>query len=126
MWTDEKIKTLRNLWGRGASMGQLAKTLDMSRSAIAGKIHRLGLKRGTSSNPIGRRGGRDLDKIARRDAMRHSGWTAVEIARAEGIAPESMSVYAARYGLTKQLNIRNLGSRLSKANRAKKIEALGL
>jgi GcrA cell cycle regulator len=43
-WTDERIETLRRLWAEGLSASQIASTLGgVSRNAVIGKIHRLGL-----------------------------------------------------------------------------------
>jgi len=43
-WTDERIETLRRLWAEGLSASQIATALGgVSRNAVIGKIHRLGL-----------------------------------------------------------------------------------
>ncbi len=43
-WTDAKIATLRILWARGESATFIAETFgDMTRNAVIGKVHRLGL-----------------------------------------------------------------------------------
>lgn len=44
-WTDERIDTLRKLWLAGSSASQIAKQLSdgMTRNAVIGKVHRLGL-----------------------------------------------------------------------------------
>ncbi|XWN32215.1 MAG: GcrA family cell cycle regulator [Devosia sp.] len=43
-WTDERIELLRKLWADGLSASQIAGTLgDVTRNAVIGKIHRLGL-----------------------------------------------------------------------------------
>ena len=43
-WTDERIEQLRRLWAEGHSASQIAGTLGgVSRNAVIGKIHRLGL-----------------------------------------------------------------------------------
>lgn len=44
-WTDERIETLRRLWEKGLTASQIAEKLgDVSRNAVIGKAHRLGLK----------------------------------------------------------------------------------
>ena len=44
-WTDERIDTLRNLWEKGLTASQIAESLGgVSRNAVIGKAHRLGLK----------------------------------------------------------------------------------
>jgi GcrA cell cycle regulator len=43
-WTEERIETLRRLWAEGLSASQIASALGgVSRNAVIGKIHRLGL-----------------------------------------------------------------------------------
>jgi len=44
-WTDERIDTLRRLWEQGITASQIAETLGgVSRNAVIGKAHRLGLQ----------------------------------------------------------------------------------
>ena len=44
-WTDERIETLKTMWAEGATASQIAEKLgDVSRNAVIGKAHRLGLK----------------------------------------------------------------------------------
>ncbi len=44
-WTDERIETLRQLWEKGLTASQIAEQLGgVSRNAVIGKAHRLGLK----------------------------------------------------------------------------------
>lgn len=43
-WTDERIDMLRQLWGSGRSASEIAEILgNVSRNAVIGKAHRLGL-----------------------------------------------------------------------------------
>lgn len=44
-WTDERVETLRKLWLEGLSATQIANALScgVTRSAVIGKLHRLGL-----------------------------------------------------------------------------------
>lgn len=44
-WTDERIATLKRMWGEGATRSQIAAALGggISRNAVIGKAHRLGL-----------------------------------------------------------------------------------
>ena len=43
-WTDERIKELRQLWSEGQSASKIAEKLGgVTRNAVIGKIHRLGL-----------------------------------------------------------------------------------
>ena len=44
-WTDERIDKLKSLWGQGLTASQIADELGgVSRNAVIGKAHRLGLK----------------------------------------------------------------------------------
>ncbi len=45
-WTDERIEILRTLWDRGMSASQISEQLggNITRNAVIGKAHRLGLK----------------------------------------------------------------------------------
>ncbi|RAI03165.1 GcrA cell cycle regulator [Acuticoccus sediminis] len=43
-WTDERIEVLRKMWAEGMSASQIASSLGgVTRNAVIGKIHRLGL-----------------------------------------------------------------------------------
>lgn len=43
-WTDERVEILTRLWAEGKSASQIAEILgDVSRNAVIGKAHRLGL-----------------------------------------------------------------------------------
>ena len=50
-WTDERVEKLKQLWADGLSASQIARTLgDVTRNAVIGKVHRLGLSgRATTS-----------------------------------------------------------------------------
>ena len=43
-WTDEKIAELKRLWLEGKSTGEIGKIIGMSKNAVVGKAHRLGLE----------------------------------------------------------------------------------
>ena len=44
-WTDERIDQLRSMWEKGLTASQIADELGgVSRNAVIGKAHRLGLK----------------------------------------------------------------------------------
>lgn len=52
-WTDERVETLKKMWGEGQSASQIAKELGgVTRNAVIGKVHRLGLsnRTGTAGN----------------------------------------------------------------------------
>jgi GcrA cell cycle regulator len=44
MWNDEKIGKLKKLWQEGLTTGEIGKRLGVSKNAVVGKAHRLGLK----------------------------------------------------------------------------------
>lgn len=50
-WTDERVELLKKMWTEGQSASQIAKELGgVTRNAVIGKVHRLGLSgRATSS-----------------------------------------------------------------------------
>ena len=49
-WTDERVELLKKLWGEGQSANQIAKELGgVTRNAVIGKVHRLGLSNRASS-----------------------------------------------------------------------------
>lgn len=48
-WTDERVETLKKMWGEGRSASQIAKELGgVTRNAVIGKVHRLGLSNRSS------------------------------------------------------------------------------
>ncbi|WP_371833230.1 GcrA family cell cycle regulator, partial [Ferrovibrio sp.] len=48
VWTDEKVKLLVQLWDSGQSITQIGKALGMTRNAVVGKAHRIGLAKRAS------------------------------------------------------------------------------
>ena len=43
-WTDDRVELLKKMWGEGQSASQIAKELGgVTRNAVIGKVHRLGL-----------------------------------------------------------------------------------
>ena len=43
-WTDDRIETLKKMWAEGLSASQIARALgEVTRNAVIGKVHRLGL-----------------------------------------------------------------------------------
>ncbi len=54
-WTDERVEVLKKLWLEGLSASQIAKQLGggVTRNAVIGKVHRLGLSgRAAPSQPV--------------------------------------------------------------------------
>jgi len=44
VWSDERIEQLKALWAEGLTTGEIGKRLGVSKNAVVGKAHRLGLK----------------------------------------------------------------------------------
>lgn len=44
VWTDERIEELKALWAEGLTTGEIGKRLGVSKNAVVGKAHRLGLQ----------------------------------------------------------------------------------
>ena len=55
-WTEDRVETLKKLWTEGHSASQIANQLGgVTRNAVIGKVHRLGLSgRATPSRPVKR------------------------------------------------------------------------
>ncbi len=68
-WTDERVETLKRLWQEGLSASQIAAELGgVTRNAVIGKVHRLGLSgRGQPTTTIKRqRRAEQPPQVARR------------------------------------------------------------
>ncbi|ETX16054.1 GcrA cell cycle regulator [Roseivivax halodurans JCM 10272] len=51
-WTDERVEMLKKMWSEGQSASQIAKELGgVTRNAVIGKVHRLGLSNRTGGEP---------------------------------------------------------------------------
>ncbi len=51
-WTDDRVETLKKMWGEGNSASQIAKELGgVTRNAVIGKVHRLGLSSRNQGKP---------------------------------------------------------------------------
>ena len=52
-WTDERVELLKKMWSEGQSASQIAKELGgVTRNAVIGKVHRLGLSNRTGAAPV--------------------------------------------------------------------------
>lgn len=90
-WTDERVTMLRELWAKGLSASQIAVQLGgVTRNAVIGKAHRLGLESRPSpirGNGTGsRRRNRAIDRAAEAKALR--GTMADEEIGGEKIVPD--------------------------------------
>jgi len=53
-WTDDRVEILKKMWGEGQSASQIAKELGgVTRNAVIGKVHRLGLSNRTRAKGQG-------------------------------------------------------------------------
>jgi GcrA cell cycle regulator len=68
-WTIERVDQLRRYVEAGFSCGQIAGEIGLSRNAVIGKIHRLGLWRGTDSTPRARTQRRRPAVLSQRRAL---------------------------------------------------------
>jgi len=59
-WTEEAINQLRQMWAEGKSTGEIGKILGVSKNAVVGKAHRLGLE--SRPSPIKRCGNAEVGK----------------------------------------------------------------
>jgi GcrA cell cycle regulator len=51
-WTDDRVEMLKKMWSEGQSASQIAKELGgVTRNAVIGKVHRLGLSNRTAAAP---------------------------------------------------------------------------
>ncbi len=61
-WTSELVADLVRLWEEGASTAEIGRRLGISKNAVVGKAHRLGLP--ARPSPIRRRSGTRAKKIS--------------------------------------------------------------
>ncbi|SFR17948.1 GcrA family cell cycle regulator [Poseidonocella sedimentorum] len=62
-WTDERVELLKKMWGEGQSASQIAKELGgVTRNAVIGKVHRLGLSNRTSGASPAAKPAKEADK----------------------------------------------------------------
>ena len=63
-WTDERVEQLTKLWGEGLSASQIAKELGgVTRNAVIGKVHRLGLSGRAKPSNAGSRPRKAVDAV---------------------------------------------------------------
>ena len=82
-WTEERLATLRILWNEGLSISQIGQKLGVTRNAVAGKAHRLGLPKrqspisvsGTPSRNKAKKNEEDGSDLPLRLALRKISWS---------------------------------------------------
>ncbi len=62
-WTPELIKELKKLWKKGLTTGEIGRAIGMSKNAVVGKAHRLGLE--SRPSPIKREDEQPKSKVQR-------------------------------------------------------------
>lgn len=67
-WTDDRVEKLRELWDKGLSASQIAKELaeGVTRNAVIGKAHRMGLA--SRPSPVKTDPAKKAQKLAERNA----------------------------------------------------------
>ena len=64
-WTDERVETLKKMWAEGQSASQIAKELGgVTRNAVIGKVHRLGLSNRVSPGTVAEDDGEEAPAVA--------------------------------------------------------------
>jgi len=95
-WTDERVETLKKLWADGHSASQIAAELGgITRNAVIGKVHRLGLSgraKSPSSAPARPRKPRTASHMLRVSRSSMRGNTALAHAYELEIEPEAEPV----------------------------------
>lgn len=85
-WTEERVETLKKLWSDGLSASQIAAELcHVSRNAVIGKVHRLGLS--GRATTVSRRHGERRPRPARAVTMAKLRAASAPVAGALALAP---------------------------------------
>ena len=82
-WTEERLEELKILWNEGLSISQIGQRLGVTRNAVAGKAHRLGLPKrqspisvsGTPSRNKAKKNEEDGSDLPLRLALRKISWS---------------------------------------------------
>lgn len=85
-WTDARIAELERLWGEGKSASEIAGLMGLTRNAIIGKAHRMGLdsRRDGMTRPWSPA---RLDHLA---SLAEAGWSSRQIAREMGVSSSTV------------------------------------
>jgi GcrA cell cycle regulator len=116
-WTEERVELLRRLWMEGLSASRIAAELGgVTRNAVIGKIHRLGLSgRGQPTSSIKRQRRPRMAPTARRPRQPMSiGNTALKADPYALLAPEREPAEAVVVPIAKRLTIEKLTERTCK------------
>ncbi|MBZ8133854.1 GcrA family cell cycle regulator [Afifella sp. IM 167] len=115
-WTDERVDLLKKLWQEGLSASQIAGELGgVTRNAVIGKIHRLGLSgRGQPTSTIKRsRRARTAPAVRQRRTVT-IGATALQAEEEIEIAAEVRPTHSVVVPISKRLSIEKLTERTCK------------
>ena len=81
-WTEERLETLKILWNDGLSISQIGQKLGVTRNAVAGKAHRIGLPKRQSPISVSGAPARkkvkkveELSELPLRLALRKISWS---------------------------------------------------
>ena len=89
-WTDEQVEELKRLWDKGLTTGEIGKALGVSKNAVVGKAHRLGLNGRPS--PI-RRGEEDTAAVSAEKETPAKKKTAKAAVAKKGTAKEKQKLF---------------------------------
>jgi GcrA cell cycle regulator len=105
-WTDERIDQLKQLWEKGLTASQIAEKLagGISRNAVIGKAHRLGLKARPSPVKSGEVAATDTPAIEARPAPVVAAVPVADVARPKP-APRPVAAPTASSGKTSLLDL---------------------
>ena len=105
-WTDERIDQLKQLWEKGLTASQIAEKLagGISRNAVIGKAHRLGLKARPSPVKSGEGAAADAPVVEVRPAPVAAALPTTEVARPKP-APRAVAAPTASSGKTSLLDL---------------------
>jgi len=115
-WTDERVDLLKKLWQEGLSASQIAGELGgVTRNAVIGKIHRLGLSgRGQPTSTIKRaRRSRSTPTVRQRRTVT-IGATALQAEEEIEVATELRPSHSVVVPISKKLSIEKLTERTCK------------
>jgi GcrA cell cycle regulator len=98
-WTDERVELLKKMWSDGQSASQIAKELGgVTRNAVIGKVHRLGLSNRTAGAPPSKPEpvAPKAKPMAAKPEAKPKPAPKTEAARPQAAAPETKSAVPAR------------------------------